>query len=304
MEVIVELAKGRDFGAYRAGMDASKEVKLAELLPHVVPGRIVDGGCASGTFLAALAERYPMSELIGVDYSTTFLAEAVRRFRNCPNVGIVRGRVEDLDVLVTEPATTVILASILHEVHSYNGYDETPVHRALTAASRVLAPGGRLLIRDGIAPDRAVVALECSQFDGASTGSIAELSTEAMFYRFRAEYRGGIGVPADHGWQQRYRSQNWLLRARDAYEFLAKKDYRANWEQEVQEEYGFWREREWRAALERAGLEIRVFQKPVNPWIVEHRFQGHVWLRDPISRAELPHLPTHCVIVAEKPEDA
>lgn len=294
----MELTSGRNFQVYADGMDASLHIKLAELLPHIRPGLIVDVGCAGGSLIAALLRLFPDSRFIGIDCSSKFVEQARARFANDSRVTILEGKAEHLDQLVLEPASTVILASITHEIHSYNNYDETPVLNTFACVHNILEQGGVLLVRDGIAPSRAVVGLWCNPEDGASHGPIDQLSTHAMFQRFLVEYRDRIGVSVDLEFDDG--RCVYLLNARDAYEFINKKDYRANWAQEVNEQYGFWRKAEWLSALQKTTFVRIDIQEIVNPWIVRHRFNNHVLLLDPRTFTSLPWFPTHAVIVAYK----
>ena len=279
-------------------MDASLKTKVDELLPYVQQGLIVDAGFGTGSLLEVLTKKFPKSEFVGVDISPEFILRAKKKFAGNKKINISRGDIRFLEAYGIKDATTVIHASILHEVHSYNGYDETPVHRALRSAYEVLVSGGRLLIRDGIAPSRATVALWCNNKDGKSKGKVAELSTRAMFKKFVEEYRQGVGVLFDEA--KVAGKDCYVLRARDAYEFMAKKDYRTHWDLEIHEEYGFWREREWLQALKKAGFKSVDLQEKNNDWIIKNRWQGSVELYDPVSGKKLDYFPTHAVFVAEK----
>lgn len=294
-----ELTQGRDFVVYEAGMEASLRVKVDELGPHIQPGLIVDGGCAAGSLISVLRQGHPESRFVGIDRSTTFVQKARNRFEGRHNVRIIEGNVQDMGTMVEAgTASTVVLASTLHEVHSYAGYDLTPVHATLRGANHILRSDGRLLIRDGIAPSRAVVGLRCSKKNGAEDGSVAELSTDALFRRFCNEYRNGIGVPFDR--EIMNGKSVYLLTARDAYEFLAKMNYRTNWAQEVNEQYGFWRAQEWKRALQDAGFQLVRFKEMTNSWILEHHYKDRALLVDPWSRRTMPWFPTHTLIVAKK----
>ncbi|MCA1663043.1 MAG: hypothetical protein LC659_01990 [Myxococcales bacterium] len=54
-----ELSSHRDFISYGAQMDASLVQKVEELLPWVLPPRIVDEGCGPGKLLVELRRRFP-----------------------------------------------------------------------------------------------------------------------------------------------------------------------------------------------------------------------------------------------------
>jgi ArsR family transcriptional regulator len=102
-----------------------------------------DLGCGTGQMTAALAPF--VTRVVAVDGSSEMLQAAKRRLREFPNVELRRG---DLEALPIDPDTldAAVAALVLHHV------PEPP--RALAEASRVLTPGGRLLIVDMLPHDR------------------------------------------------------------------------------------------------------------------------------------------------------
>lgn len=295
-----ELGHGRDFAWYGKQMDAGLQMKLDEMGSYIVPGFIVDCGFGTAAVLDALTRNFATSRFLGIDYSGHFVESALAQFKDRPRVLIAQGNLNQLAAMGIRGATTFIFSSSLHEVYSYHEYDQTPVLDALSGAYNALVPGGRILIRDGIAPDRATVALWCSDEDGERSGDIEKLSTQTMFKRFCRVYRHAVGIPTD---TVRFNGKVLhMLRARDAYEFINKMNYRRNWPLEVNEEFGFWRKQEWFVALKRAGFKTsKIHIKEItNPWIVANRYEGHVKLFNSWTHKPLPYFPTHAVIVAEK----
>jgi SAM-dependent methyltransferase len=191
----------------------------------------------------------------------------------------------------------VIFSSVLHEVHSYNGYSRAAVRAALASAARLLAPGGRLLLRDGVRPqsERAVL-LECDGADASALGS-----TRERFRRFAREFKGGPpdgGVtylePPDGGF---------VLALPDANEFLTKKDYLEHWDLEVREEFGVFSLDGWRAEVANVGLEVVHAAAYLSPWIEEHRYRGRCALRrweGDRAGAPEPFPATNFVLAAQK----
>ncbi len=277
-----ELGHARDFKSYGAQMDASLRQKLEDLVRWVKPGCVVDKGCGTGQLLVELSRLFPDSKLMGVDLSREFLRLCDENTYASDDVELVFGNVIDRNV-APGTATTVIYSSVMHEVYSYSGYDLKQIDRALGNAFDELAPGGHVLVRDGISPPPATWRLEL----------LTEQSRDT-FERFAKEFRHGKGVAFE-----RLGAQTVRLSSHDANEFLCKKDYLKNWHIEVHEEFGPLTLAGWRAALVRAGFEPVHLAETVNPWIVAHRYEGAAALFDDEGRS-LPWPATNCVVVGRK----
>jgi SAM-dependent methyltransferase len=277
-----ELAAHRDFTSYGGQMDASLGQKLDDLLPWVRPGRVVDKGCGTGKLLVELARRFPSSAFVGVDLSRELLRRCDENTYAAGDVSFVRGEAAEAQV-APGSATTVIFSSVMHEIYSYSGYSHAALDQALATAARELAPGGRVLVRDGVSPDEAVWRLQ-----------LLDEPTRVVFDRFAREFKRGKGAP-----HQRLAPDHVRLSAHLANEFLCKKDYLVNWHIEVHEEYGTLTVDGWRAALARAGFRPLHVAAYVNDWIAEHRYAGTVALTDDDDRP-LPWPATNVVAVGER----
>jgi SAM-dependent methyltransferase len=278
-----ELGHARDFASYGAQMDAALRQKLEDLLPWVRPGCIVDKGCGTGSLLVELAKRFPSSRLVGVDLSREFLRRCDENTYASEDVDFVAANIIERNVEAGS-ATTIIYSSVMHEVHSYTGYDPRQIDRALANAFDELEPGGRVLVRDGVSPAKATWRLR-----------LLDAATRETFSRFAVEFRHGRGVAFE-----RLSQDVVQLSSHDANEFLCKKDYQANWHIEVHEEFGVWTVPEWKQALERVGFLPLHLHEYVNPWIAEHRYASTVVLTD-ADDASLPWPATNCVVVGRKP---
>jgi hypothetical protein len=84
-----------------------------------------------------------------------------------------------------------------------------------------------------------------------------------------------------------------------AAEFLLRKDYREDWEREVQEEYTYFTRDQMERCFEELGLRVLASTPLQNPWIVRHRWAGKAELcAAGGGPRELP--PTNYVIAGER----
>jgi SAM-dependent methyltransferase len=277
-----ELGHSRDFLSYGTQMDASLKQKLEDLLPWIVPGKIVDKGCGTGKLLVELSRLYPESSLVGVDLSREFLRMCDENTYASQDVLFVFGNIIERQV---EPrsASTVIFSSVVHEIYSYSEYDVGQVHRALANAALELKPGGNVLVRDGISPGQMPWRMK-----------LLDEKTRAQFEIFAREFKHGQGAKFERLGPDEVR-----LSAHLANEFVCKKDYLKNWHIEVHEEYGALTIDGWREALDRAGFEPIELRAYVNGWIAQNRYEGTVALTDD-GGAPLPWPATNAVVVGRR----
>lgn len=142
--------QGADWDEMRAlGLPAADvESALLALLPEPSLGRLLDIGTGTGRLLELLAPRVRAG--VGVDASRAMLALARSRLAK-PGLGHICVRQADMYRLAL-PGTydVVVLQMVLH-------YAEDPA-ATLAEAARMLAPGGRLIVIDLAAHDRAALA--------------------------------------------------------------------------------------------------------------------------------------------------
>lgn len=142
--------QGADWDEMRAlGLPAADvEAALLRLLPGSRLGRVLDIGTGTGRLLELLAPR--VSAGLGVDASRAMLALARARLAR-PALSHCTVRQADMYRLpLAGGYDVVVLQMVLH-------YAEDPA-AALAEATRVLAPGGRLIVVDLAAHGQAEVA--------------------------------------------------------------------------------------------------------------------------------------------------
>ena len=154
---------------YFERMDAAlgDKLRVVDYLPDIPqrPARIADMGAGSGQLGMAIA-RLADATVYGVDNHPDALARMSTTQFQPEGFSAVRGSFADLEVLAgPQGLDAVVCSAVLHEVFSYasatadpSGFlDPTELWAAWAAAisqsAAALRPGGRLIIRDGVAPD-------------------------------------------------------------------------------------------------------------------------------------------------------
>jgi SAM-dependent methyltransferase len=152
--------------SYLATMNAARSDK-ARMLDYVVPGLVVEVGPGGGVVLDLLRDRFPASRVVGLDASSAAV-DALRKklAAGGPRWEVVHGDAFRLPEIVgARAATTVVYCSVLHEIFSYVPWSEAEgapaarfrfgsVAALVRATFRALAPGGRVVVRDGLMPAR------------------------------------------------------------------------------------------------------------------------------------------------------
>jgi SAM-dependent methyltransferase len=171
---------------------------------------------------------------------------------------------------------TLILSSVLHEVES--DYGIRGCERVLEACRRMLKPGGRLILRDGVKPEPS------------ATVSIRIKTTYARqkLDRFALEFRGRlIETPVDESGEGDIH-----LSPYDLHDFLCKYYFEGEmWTRDMLEVFGNLDRRGYEDLAKRY-FSIRHVETYTAPYL------GVLWERDFDLPDGLPH--SHILLVAEK----
>ncbi len=291
------------YESYFAGMDISMRQKVALTTAHFpVRGRIADMGCGSGLGTYELACLYRDLEMVGVDINPVSVERARREYRR-ENLAYEVGDISGM-VFPAASLDGILNSSVLHHVTSFNGFDVGRVLQTLDNQVAQLKTGGVLIIRDFVIPDGpAELLLDVPTTDGTPDGNVAELSTAALFELFARDWRGSTNLAGPLAYAPSVSTRpgfaRFRLTPRAAAEFVLRKDYRADWDTELLEEYTYLSQSGFEEAFRARGLRVVVSAPLWNPWIVRHRFEGRFHLSDMAGRA-LPFPPTNYLIVGEK----
>lgn len=288
-----ELTHNRDFDIYAEQMDASMGQKLKDILPWVKHDTIADVGCGTGLMLKVMAKLFKDDKLIGVETSPTLFKVAQDNLSECGNVLLANLNVKDMPPTPNDAEggviDTIIYSSVMHEIYSYSDYSEDAVRQQLVKAWADLKPGGRLIIRDGVKPPDILV---WAKFDD---------NTEDKFASFRNgfkrihDYPGTTSIVFDGDLYCKISLP--LLN-----EFLSKKDYLANWDQEMHEVFGFWDVKRWNWELVTSGFKVVHNEAYLNPWIYQNRYLSKVEIFGGTDKPEVKigYPATNIVLAAEK----
>lgn len=280
------------YAAYFAGMNKTMQQKVAFTTAHFpAAGTVADMGSGSGQGSFDLASLQPGLQVVGVDINPTSV-ELSRRTHRRPNLSFREGNIAGA-VFAPRSVDAILDSSVLHHVTSFNGFDVAHVERCLDNQVASLKPGGVLIIRDFVVP----AGPETVHLD-LPAGDVAPL-----FERFAREFRSSRNldgpVPHREVACDRPGFRRFELTLRAAAEFVLRKDYRDDWETEIQEEYLYMTQAQFEAAFRRRGLRVVTSQEIRNPWIVAHRFEGKVFFAD-VDGRPLGYPPTNFLIVGEK----
>ena len=269
------------------------DYKYDDIKNAVVSGRIVDEGCADGALMVKLAKDFPDSDIIGVDLVGEFIARCKERQRAGEFGGtFVHFYQRNLlnPIFEDESVDTVICNSTTHEIWSY-GDGQKSLADYLKNKYKQLTFGGRLIIRDVVGPENEndTVYLWANKSDGVNENIFAQfehqdelrvhlntLSTNARFERFAKDFLSDMRKQGRRGHDSviNYKEETvdgqeyFVLNAKDASEFLSKKDYTDNWQSELNEEFAFMGFSKWKEFVSSFD-----FSRPyTNPWIVKNAF--------------------------------
>lgn len=145
---------GTNFKAYLDRMATSAHFSTKQNIPPIVLShgckRVLDVGCADGSFTALISAANPQATVEGVDINPECIREAEAKWGSvnssltftCGELAEVQGCYD-----------CIIFSSVMHEISSYatndlDRYTIYPIQDALRQAWERLVPGGIVIIRD------------------------------------------------------------------------------------------------------------------------------------------------------------
>jgi len=282
---------------YLAGMDTVSVEKVAAASAYFsnrAGGTIVDVGMASGTSTHILACLFPSSKVIGVDINPR-MVDLARAKYDLPNLEFRVDDGEILDTLGDEKVTGFFNCSSIHHITSFNQYDPHKAFLTIKRQSDLLSNDGVIVIRDFVKPEDKEIILVLP--DKGDAELILTFSRTARSLSDQSER----GFPIRE-LQPQSKNRRFRLMYADALEFIRRKDYRNDWEVELQEEYAYFKQADFEALFSSLGLRIIASYPIYNPWILKNRYEGNFRLLD-LENRDLGLPPTNYIIAGEKVEE-
>lgn len=298
----------RDYSIYTQSMDAAQEAKARSIFPYfnIEEGDIiVDAGSGTGAIAELAAREFRGARVFALDISHELQerAQEQKALSRLRYGNATERNFPDNSIKVKYYSTSG------HEIESFGGLGS--MRKAMEHTFLELVPGGRVIVRDFAKPSRNeplyMLVLSNAGIEKISEEMPSEnidynlLSASALLECFRKEFRGG----------GKFSFEKTIIQGKEyikidpewAHEFYLRKDYTANWRQEIKEKYTYWTPEEAKQTLEELGyVNVRVIPDP-NEWILKNRLEGKIELYE-MTKNGLQYVPfpmSHMVVVGEKP---
>jgi SAM-dependent methyltransferase len=317
---------------YYIQMDISMKEKIDSIINNIKIINtdeelvIYDIGTGTGNLLISLfiilKDQYPDLNLfmVGIDLMDTSIRTAIE---NANKNDVTKQALADGHIIfhisnatkinneILPKADYIIYSSIIHEIYSYTEQIDSnyvcseikriqSVEKAFKQAYKLLKPKGKVIIRDFIRPDMSNeiinVAFKKSKYQDICftfQKFIDDHQKQSRHYfLFTLAYPSCQTLECDDHEYLVYQTNIQTL-----YEFLYRKDYKNNWEVELNERYGFWTETGISTLLTTGGFKIDLLQKYHNSWIMKNRLKN-IYVYDKTGYIGIPYYQT--LVVATK----
>lgn len=212
--------------------------------------RILDVGCADGSFTQFIAGANPRASVEGLDINPECLKEAERRCSDFRSITFTCGELADVE----GEYDCIVFSSVMHEISSYcndekKRYTEAPIEEAFKEAYKRLARGGIIVVRDWV---------DCTR------GHLLRVRFKSpeyseMFKRFFTEFpamdktfAGGKMV-----FEDKEIPDGFMITEKVLLEYLMVATWgKESWEREINERKFICNKDKWYGMAEKAGLTV------------------------------------------------
>lgn len=228
---------------------------------------------ASGTSTAILAQLFPQMQIIGVDINPKMVQIAQETY-NYPNLSFREDEGEKLNTFANNSVNRFFNCSAIHHITSYNGYDTNRALNTLRRQVELLKDKGVLIIRDFVKPEEKEVIIELSSIDKPDRPNDAKLFVQLSQTARSLASSNEKGYPIQEMNAIKKDTRRFQAFYTDVVEFIRRKDYYANWDIELQEEYGYFTQDEFEEIFRELGLRVILSTPIYNQWIINNRYKN------------------------------
>ncbi|MFW9985476.1 MAG: class I SAM-dependent methyltransferase [Candidatus Odinarchaeota archaeon] len=205
---------------------------------------ILDLGCGIGALTSRLAQRFPLTFIVGIDQSLYLLKE-LKNTQMKPNILLVQGELPNFPL---KPKTfdLVVAVQVLHEVFHFKGKQE--LLKTISEVYNILCEDGKFIVLDHQNPGNTQISIHLSN-DLINTLNLFELKFKPRTIKYKQL------------------ENNWVrMNMRDFYDFVTK-IWALNTpleDEEMNETHTPFTSQEFAQLTQKAGFEI-TYQGEVTP---------------------------------------
>lgn len=245
------------------------------LLPE--GSKAVHMGSGDGEITFTMAALNPKIDFIGVDKSKKTIKESQKKYI-LPNLSFLAGDISD-DLFEEESIDAFINSYILHRLYSESRYNDKIVSDTLRRQYSMLKDGGTLFIHDYAKPKGDDYVL-IEMHDKESLGEEIKDLSQADLLAWYSQHAQPKQDPGCRGFfleelPPRFpRTRLFRLPYKWAYEFIMRKDRRAEWEDNLPFEFTFFTIDDFRKNLNMLGARVLYSAPQWNEDFIRKHFDG------------------------------
>ncbi|MED5422100.1 MAG: methyltransferase domain-containing protein, partial [Pseudomonadota bacterium] len=257
-------------------------------------------GCGNGMLTYTMAVLKPNLQFVGIDSDKDAINFARKNYR-LPNTEFMQGDISRIN-LGPESVDAIINNRVLYEIYSNHAYSDLCVTRALEHHFSLLKADGTMFIQDYVMPEPGQFVLMefpdkpglSEDFNDFTNAELLEWYSEQA--RSHDEYSGFFleELPPRFPKTRLFR-----LPYKWAYEFMVRKHDRNLWRNELDKEYAFFTERDFRKNLKSLGGRVLYTAKQWDEKFIAENFDGQFNLYNE-SGVTLSYPPTSLVVLVRK----
>ena len=246
---------GSNFQTYLSRMAASAGFSTKQNIPSIIRAnrchKILDVGCADGSFTQLIAGANPQASVEGLDINPECINNAELRCRDLgPSVKFSCGELKDL--AEEDTYDCIVFSSVMHEISSYceeelTRFWRTPIEDTIRMARKHLIRGGIIIIRDWV---------DATQGYSVNVRFRSGTRYADMFQRFVDEFPALGAVGGAYYWDEDDPNKV-MLTDRILMEFLMVATWgEESWTREINERKFICDKKAWLDMAKTAGLKV------------------------------------------------